>query len=141
MDVVFKYNGNYHVAVTETNVAVIYYNKYLFENVGVDDPMTLYQQGKWNWETFVEVAKKLTDPREKRWGLATNYPYIFFGANHTSMCKLDENFKYVLNINSEPIKQALELLQDGYVSNGVDMMETRGRPSIKAAPHVGISER
>ncbi len=114
MDVVFKYDGNYHVAVTETNVAVIYYNKYLFENVGVDDPMTLYQQGKWNWETFVEAAKKLTDPREKRWGLATNYPYIFFGANHTSMCKLDENFKYVLNINSEPIKQALELLQDGY---------------------------
>ena len=52
MDSVFKYNNHYYVAVSETNVAVVYYNKNLFQSEGVDDPATLYEQGKWDWDNL-----------------------------------------------------------------------------------------
>ncbi len=118
MDAVFNYNDDYYVAVSETNVCVIYYNKYLFESAGLDDPMELYEQGKWNWDTFKVAAKQLTDKKDQKWGFATNYPYIFFGSNQTSMLTLDSDFKYQLNINSSAMKNSLELIQDGYYTSG-----------------------
>jgi ABC-type glycerol-3-phosphate transport system substrate-binding protein len=124
MDAVFKYNGHYYVAASETNAAVIYYNKTLFDNEGVEMPEQLAAQGKWDYENFVRIAKKLTNSSLKRFGLAADYPYVFFGANKTSVLSLNESKKYELNINAPELKQSLELIQDGwYLSkwSGYDM--------------------
>lgn len=117
MNSVFCYGGDYYVAVSETNVAAVYYNKYLFDNAGLTTPTELYENGNWNWTTFVDAAKKLTSEKDNRAGFACNYPYILFGANGTSVLKLDEEFKYSLNIESEPMKHALELIQDGWYTS------------------------
>ena len=86
MDSVFCYNGNYYVAVTRPSVCVIFYNKDIFENEGVDCPLDLYNAGEWTFDNLARIARELTynNASGKRWGLACNYPYIFFGANATS---------------------------------------------------------
>ena len=78
-------------------MCVIYYNKYLFESAGLDDPMELY---KWvnGTDTFKDVAKQLTDKRIRSGDLQPLSVY-FLGSNQTSMLTLDSDFKYQLNIN------------------------------------------
>lgn len=117
MDEVFHYNDHYYVAVSETNVAVIFYNKNIFENEGADDPMELYKKGEWNWDNFTRIAKSLTNTKEKRWGYATNYPYLFYGMNATSMLTLDDQSKYQLNIDAPAMRQSLEMVQDAYYTS------------------------
>lgn len=113
MDEIFFFNNAHYVAASEVNVAVLYYNKNLFQQEGLEDPADLYAKGEWNWENFVKMAKKLTDSSANRWGFATEYPYLFYGSNATSILKLDENSKYVLNIDDPALIESLELLQDG----------------------------
>ncbi|MDD4545671.1 MAG: extracellular solute-binding protein [Oscillospiraceae bacterium] len=119
MDAVFKYSSDYYVAVAGSSVCVIYYNKNIFENEGTDDPKQLYDEGKWDFDTFVRIAKELTYDNNtgKRWGFCTNYPYVFFGANATSMLKLDNNYKYQLNIEDPNLKKSLEVVQDGWYTS------------------------
>ncbi|WP_273333329.1 extracellular solute-binding protein, partial [Dictyoglomus turgidum] len=38
----------------------LYYNKEKFEMAGLPDPLELYKQGKWTWETFFNLGKQLT---------------------------------------------------------------------------------
>ena len=113
MDEIFYFNNNHYVAASEVNVAVLYYNKNLFQQEGLEDPEELYAKGEWNWDKFVKMAKKLTDSSANRWGFATEYPYLFYGSNATSILRLDENSKYVMNIDDPALTEALEMLQDG----------------------------
>ena len=36
------------------------YNKDMMEEADLPDPLTLYKQGKWNWDTFYDAVKELT---------------------------------------------------------------------------------
>ncbi|GGH86445.1 multiple sugar transport system substrate-binding protein [Pullulanibacillus pueri] len=45
----------------ETNNLALYYNKKLFKEAGVEPPKT--------WDDLVTVAKKLTNPAKKQWGI------------------------------------------------------------------------
>ena len=103
MNEIFYYGGKHYVAASEVNVAVLYYNKNLFQQEGLEDPAELYAKGEWNWENFVKLAKKLTDGDANRWGFATEYPYLFYGSNATS----------ILNLDDPALIESLEMLQDG----------------------------
>ncbi|MEN3012211.1 MAG: extracellular solute-binding protein [Dictyoglomus thermophilum] len=39
---------------------ILYYNKEKFEMAGLPDPLELYKQRKWTWETFFNLGKQLT---------------------------------------------------------------------------------
>ncbi|MBQ4101266.1 MAG: extracellular solute-binding protein [Oscillospiraceae bacterium] len=119
MNEVFCYNGNYHVATTGPSVCVIYYNKDIFADEGIEDPMETYKAGNWNFDTFIRVAKQLTwnDSEGKCYGLACNYPYIFFGANATSMVSLNEKYEYTLNITDPNLAHSLQIIQDGWYTS------------------------
>lgn len=113
MEEIFNYGGKHYVAASEVNVAVLYYNKTLIQAEGLEDPAELYAKGEWNWDNFTKLAKKLTDASANRWGFATEYPYLFYGSNATSILSLDENSKYVLNLDDPALIESLEILQDG----------------------------
>ncbi|MHB8962166.1 MAG: ABC transporter substrate-binding protein [Saccharofermentanales bacterium] len=119
MDSIFKYHGNYHVATAGSSVCVIYYNKDIFEEEGINDPMTYYEAGNWNFDTLAQVAKQLTynDSTGKRFGFTCNYPYIFFGANKTSMVKLTDDYKYELNIQDPNLALSLQVIQDAWYTS------------------------
>ncbi len=48
---------------------VTYYNADLFKAAGLPTPKELAEQGKWNWETLLDSAKKLTDPAKQQYGV------------------------------------------------------------------------
>lgn len=50
-----------------TSPFVIFYNKDLFDKVGLEDPNALAAKGQWNMAKFQEVSKKLKDATGK-WG-------------------------------------------------------------------------
>jgi len=53
--------------------AVMFYNKGLFEEAGMDDPSEMMARGEWNWDGFISAARQLTvdldgDGEMERWG-------------------------------------------------------------------------
>lgn len=55
-----KRNGSIQAMNVLFGPVLIYYNKTLFQSVGLPDPYLLHRQGRWNWETFVNAAQHLT---------------------------------------------------------------------------------
>ncbi len=41
--------------------SVLYYNKKLFKEAGLEDPLTLYKAGKWTWKKVEEMGRIVTD--------------------------------------------------------------------------------
>ena len=40
---------------------VLYYNKLMFQNAGLEDPKELWKKGEWTWEKFVSMGQEVTD--------------------------------------------------------------------------------
>ena len=121
MDEFFTYNGKYYTAVPIANCSpyMMYYNKNIVNQNGLDDPMELYKGGKWDYETMVEMATSVTadtnnDGQNDIWGMTTLYPSAFLGMNKTSAVTLDENGKFVSNLDSPALIRGLEMAQDAY---------------------------
>ncbi|MBQ9188178.1 MAG: extracellular solute-binding protein [Clostridia bacterium] len=56
----FQWKGSDYAIPLTPYAFYIMYNKDLFDLEGLDDPATMFQQGKWNWDTFRDVCKRLT---------------------------------------------------------------------------------
>ncbi|MFC5450409.1 sugar ABC transporter substrate-binding protein [Paenibacillus aestuarii] len=61
----YNYNGKQYAIPKDFDTIGVWYNKALFDAKGVP-----YPDGSWNWEQFVDTAKKLTDPAKGVWGVA-----------------------------------------------------------------------
>lgn len=72
----YSYKGGYYGLPTSASSSALYFNKEHFRQVGVPLPNELEKQGKWNWETLIDTAKKLSriDPAtgKKRFGYMRN---------------------------------------------------------------------
>lgn len=59
-----KYNGkNYYIVTEFNNMSGIIYNKKTMKNNGLTEPLKLYYEGKWNWDTFLKYAQELTQDK------------------------------------------------------------------------------
>lgn len=96
---------------------VVYYNKALFDEAGVD-----YPKSGWSWEDLQETAKKVANKDSKVSGFAFSGkpdPYdfeMFLWSNGTSYVDADGNLKG--NLNSEQSVEVFDMFQnmakDGY---------------------------
>jgi multiple sugar transport system substrate-binding protein len=60
---------------------MMFYNKTLFKQHGVKDPNDYEKEGKWTWDTFVEVSRQLTrgEGQSKTWGYqGTNSQLVWY---------------------------------------------------------------
>jgi multiple sugar transport system substrate-binding protein len=67
----YSYKGGYYGLPTSASSNAIYYNKEHFRQVGIPFPDELEKQGRWNWDTLVESARRLTrvdSTGKKLWG-------------------------------------------------------------------------
>lgn len=55
-----RWKGKQYGVPWGSGVAVIFYNKTLFDSSGVPYPPTAWNDPKWTWEAFLETATKLT---------------------------------------------------------------------------------
>ncbi|MBQ4332693.1 MAG: extracellular solute-binding protein [Clostridia bacterium] len=69
----FTWNGKQYSLVLKnseyTGLYFTFYNKSMFSKLGVTDPGTLWRQGNWNWDTFLECARKTADLENNRLGV------------------------------------------------------------------------
>lgn len=60
----FKYEGQQYALPATFSTVVLYYNKDLFDQAGVD-----YPTSDWTWDDAVAAAQEITDPDAGVWGL------------------------------------------------------------------------
>lgn len=119
MENLFSYKGEIYCATALKSVSpyVLFYNKDLFELEGLPDPMTYYKEGKWNWDTFKQICAIFTTDTDgdsviDRWGYAGWYRDCFYGLNHCSPVKVDDNGNYVMNLKDPKVIRSLEMMRD-----------------------------
>ena len=55
----FKLNGRNYCAFYEISMNnLMYYRTSVIEDVGLDDPRTLFENGQWTWDAFLDMARK-----------------------------------------------------------------------------------
>lgn len=55
----YKLNGKYYVPITNVAITdVMFYRKSMIEEIGADDPRDLFEAGKWDWDAFLDLARK-----------------------------------------------------------------------------------
>lgn len=119
----FKYKGK-HYAVMGSGAAlpwVVIYNKDLMLEEGIDEtemPYELYKRGRWNWNTFEALAKKLTADTNKD-GKIDRYGVTFWNAitlayfNGVSYVTIDKNGNAKLNFDNSALQRALNFYKKG----------------------------
>ncbi len=105
----YTYQGKIYAIPGGCNVVVLYYNKRLFDEAGVD-----YPDETWTWETVIEEAQKLTTKGEA--GRVQQFG-VFFGGEWRNYIKMNggniwNEDKTRCTINSHESREAIQLLKD-----------------------------
>ena len=59
----FEWGGENYCAITVVNLdQVLWYKKSVIAENGLNDPYELYKAGNWDWNTFLEMCDKFSDP-------------------------------------------------------------------------------
>ena len=112
----FRWNGKLY-GVCDNNCAfpdIFYYNKVLFNNAGLEDPRTLYNEGKWTWDKIFEQGHEVTDASQNIYYLAD---YFIITQTYGTSSITVENGKPVLNLKHPNTVKALQLIQKIYNGN------------------------
>lgn len=100
---------------------LVIYNKDLMLEEGIDEeemPLALYKRGKWNWDTFAALAKKLTADTNKD-GKIDRYGVNFWAAtalvysNGVAFVSIDKTGKGKLNFDNAALQRALNFYKKG----------------------------
>ncbi|MCM1298619.1 MAG: extracellular solute-binding protein [Firmicutes bacterium] len=63
-----EWNGKNYCPVTSVNLNyILWYRKSVVKEAGIDDPYELYKQGKWDWNTFLDLCSKFSDPDNEKY--------------------------------------------------------------------------
>ncbi len=110
---------NYLLVSNYTRGSVIYYNTKLFKDYGVEDPWTLYKQGKWDWKKFGEVAAEFVDDtnsdgKQDRFGFVLSVPpSLMIYTTGESFGSFDGANKQITNnIKSANIARAMDFMHE-----------------------------
>lgn len=129
-----KWNGKYYMASGNIYAQVVFFNKTMFENSGEKTPYEYWKEGKWNFDTFKQVAKKMTQDTNKDgtpdiWGYATasNLQILFIFANGGTLFKSTSDGKIVSTLKDKSTIGGLQMFEDGrfnekwYMPGGPDV--------------------
>jgi len=115
----FSWSKQHYAMTPYTDIGqfFIYYNKEMFENMGVEDPRTLYEEGKWDFQKLRETAKKFVadtdgDGVQDRFGFSCWMFDIFALANGGKGIEIDENGKITATIKNKKEQTGYQLYQD-----------------------------
>lgn len=64
----FKWKNNYYglCSYWDVDMLVMYYRTDIFDDYGMETPNELAAKGQWNWDTFYQAAKDITDMSDGR---------------------------------------------------------------------------
>lgn len=108
----FELNGNLYGVANHTGtyvsmLQVLYYNKLMFEEVGLEDPMELYKAGKWNWNKFFEIAAKVKNPQKGKYLIGQEFSAVTMALSNGFTYTKNQNGKVVENLSDPKFLTAL----------------------------------
>ena len=109
--------GTYGICNSKSlNPYVCYYNKVMFEDAGLEDPLELYNKGQWTWDKILAMGRQVADTDTSgAYFIGKQFnPTCFMGE---SACYIDEQGRPVNNLRSPVVKQAFEILQKTFTGN------------------------
>ena len=66
----FKLGGRYYAAFYEISFNnLMYYRTSVIEGAGLDDPRTLFENGEWTWDTFLDMSRAFQNSGENKYCL------------------------------------------------------------------------
>lgn len=70
----FMYHGKHYVGISRVDPAYIWiYNKTVLEELGIEQPAEMFENGTWNWETMGQMCKDFADPENDKYALDAWY--------------------------------------------------------------------
>lgn len=101
----------------------MFYNEDLFASRGVKTPLEYYEEGNWNWDTFLECAKQMTykENGNQVWGYAEQsaaYHYDWALSAGTDYVNFDGS-TYTSNLTNSTLINAMEFVADLYTKHKV----------------------
>lgn len=105
------------VVISKGPVDVVWYNKELFKKYGLETPYDFYKQGNWNWDTFRDLAIKMTkdtdgDNKIDIWGMSTG-PESIIASTGNDLLKINGKAGVIENNLKNPdVINALRFFQE-----------------------------
>lgn len=120
-----EYNGKHYITVMSNRMYVpkgLFFNKSVFKAFGADTPDNYVSKNDWNWETFLELAKKTTGTKNgvKYYGYGFRGTEIDDWAKSNGVSKvIKSGDKYEFNMGSSQYLKAIQFVYDLYNTHKV----------------------
>ncbi len=88
------------------------YNRGLFEELAIEDPKDLYDQGKWDWDAFRSCLQKFVDSGENRQGLYGYTATALFDSTGVPLICINDDGMLQSNLVDPNIERAANFMQD-----------------------------
>lgn len=114
----FEYNGEHYVVpYSISNPLLITYSRTMIKENELDDPYTLYTDGKWNWNSFMNIMEAYKEKNPSGYGINGWFGQAMLQSTGHTVINC-ENGTFTNNINDPEIEKAEHLMQD-IVSKGL----------------------
>ena len=108
----FNWGGkNYCPIMSLAPTSYLWYRKSVVEEAGLDDPWELYEKGEWTWSTFMEMARKFSDPDNGKYVLDGYNPEDNFVCTTGTPLVSLEGGKLVSHMNDANIEKCIDMLR------------------------------
>ena len=114
----YKWGGKNYYYPWAYNVSpnFLVYNRGVFEQIGLEDPKELYDEGKWTWDAMTDVIRKFIDSDNdgNRTGLygATEYTaQAIIDSTGVPLIEIGEDGKLVSNFSNASVDRAATFMQ------------------------------
>lgn len=118
----FLWNGEHYVApfgYGANDFQILMYNRSELERLGLEDPYTLYEEDKWDWDAFVSIMKDFVEAGEgDRYGIGGWWANAFVYTSGDPLVKYDGK-TFTNNLYSAPVERAQFTMENIWKSDMV----------------------
>ncbi len=111
----YEYKGQHYVVpYSIADPLLITYSREMCQEAGLDDPYELYQDGEWDWDTFMEMMKTFVaagDGSTQRYGIAGWFGQAMVQSTGQTIIKFDGE-KFTNNVYDPRIEAAQQLMEE-----------------------------
>ncbi|MCH5325093.1 MAG: extracellular solute-binding protein [Eubacterium sp.] len=137
----YVWGGHNYYYPWSYNVSPIFlmYNRGLFEELHIDDPKELYDEGKWDWDALKRCLQQFKDSQEGREGIYGYTATAPFDSTGVPLIEINEDGMLQSNLVDPNIERAANFLQD-LKREGLALYPEGGYQNVDEAPLVeGLS--
>ena len=136
----FAWGGHYYALGSAKSVYqnLIYYNKKLFKESGLEDPWELYKKGQWNWDKIKEMSAKVTDLANGVSFFTVTSLNTWNTINAVEGISLN-NGVYSENVSSERFIQSAQAYKDLYLGADAMAIEAEGDPFMSGKLYLNMN--